>query len=423
MHIWAYADKASVAGKSRLRRITLNQFKSRRLGRFLKLTPPTSIPVGVCLVVVAMLAVSCSSGTKSDAGSGSGGTKSEVKVGFVVPYSGIVAKYGQDADHAWQLAIEKYGSTVNGHKLSQAKFDEKCQPAAAVAAVRQALSGGVVALIGPTCSADVTATMALSAAKKIPLITQAYAPTLTTSGNKFIWRMPASDTVLNANQAEFLKSKGSSKVGVAHDSTGFGQADGQTLVEGLKAVGIEPAAVLSYAVGSADFSGEIQRFKAANVDTVCIMGYDPATAKFAFQMKQLGLNARVCSNQAISYADSLKMGGAAIEDAFFYAAFLTDVPRFKPFVDTWRAKFNEDPDAEGYNYYLSAVTVIQALKNVSGEVTGEKLNAAIGKLNLDVDGMTTLAFTDTGDMKCPTVLMGTITGGRSALVQDNTVSC
>ncbi|MPZ63667.1 MAG: ABC transporter substrate-binding protein [Propionibacteriales bacterium] len=373
--------------------------------------------VGV-FVVAALMAAGCGS-----SGTGASTESTEVKIGFVVPYSGVVAKYGQDANHAWQLALEKYGNTVNGYKLEQVKFDEKCQPAAAVRAVRQALGADVVALLGPTCSGDVLATLQAAAQAKVPLITQAYAPDITARNSEYIWRMPASDEVLNANLAKFLKAEGFTKIGVAHDTTGFGQAEGQTIVAGLKAVGITPVANLSYTVGATDFSGEAQKMKSAGADAVCLMGYDPDTARFAFQLRQLGVQAQICSNQAISYATSLKTAPDAVEGAYFYAPFLADDDRFKPFVDAWRAKYNETVDTEGYMYYLSAVTIIEALKTIDGEVTGEKLNEAIGKLSVDVQGLTRLAFSDTGDPKCPTVLVGTVSKGKPKVVQDDSPSC
>jgi branched-chain amino acid transport system substrate-binding protein len=379
---------------------------ARRRG-FLSLAP---------VVVAALLAAGCG----ASAGAGSAG---EIKVGFVVPYSGSVAKYGQDADHAWQLATEKYGAAVGGRTLTQVKYDDKCQPSAAVGAVKQALGAGVVALIGPTCSGNVTATMAMASRQKIPLITQAYAPQITAGKTGYVWREPASDAVLNANLAQFVKGKGFTKVGVAHDTTGFGQAEGETIVAGLRKVGIEPVATLSYKIGAADFSGEIQRLRAAGVEAVCLMGYDPETSRIAYQLRQLGINVQVFSNQAISYDDSIKVGGAAVEGAFFYAPFLTDMDRFRPFVDAWQKKYNELPDTEGYMYYLSAVTVIEGLKNVKGAVTGEKLNQAIGQLDVDVDGMTRLGFTDTGDPKCPTVLVGTVSGGKPKQVEDDSPKC
>lgn len=372
---------------------------------------------GASLAALALTASITSCGTIGEADQGS------VKIGFVVPYSGVVAKYGKDADHAWKLATEKYGDTVNGRKLEVAKFDEKCQPAAAVSSVRQALGSGVVALIGPTCSGDVTATMQLAQAQKVPLITQAYAPEITGSGNEFVWRQPASDAVLNANLARYLKDKGHQRVAVAHDTTGFGQAEGQTIVDGLTKAGIPPVVTLTYTVGATDFSGEVQRIKAAEVDAVCVMGYDPDPARLAFQMRQLGVDAQLCSNQSVSYTSSLTTAPDAVEGAVFYAPFLAGVDRFAPFVDRWRTAFNEEPDTEGYMYYLSAVTVINALKNVSGEVTGAALNDAIGDLEFDVDGMVTLRFTDTGDPQCPTVMVGTVRDGKPTMLEDDSESC
>jgi len=374
------------------------------------------------LAVVGLVAAACGS-----AGGGSAHTASSgapAKIGFVVPYSGGVAKYGQDADQAWALATEKYGTSVNGHELQLSKYDDKCTPSDAVSAVKQALGDGVVALVGPTCSGNVLATQQMAATAKVPMITQAYSPDITAKGLKYIWRMPAPDTVLNANLAKLLQKKGwVDSVGVLHDQTGFGQAEGQTITAGYKAVGVTPVVDVTYKMGATDFSGEIQKLKAAQVKTVCIEGYDPDGARIVKQMNQLGFKANICGNQELGYDDSLQVAGAALDGAQFYSVFQPDAQRLLPFTNAWKAKYGSDPNPEQYEYYLSAVTVIQALKTLTGDVTADAVNTAISKLHFDVEGVATLAFTDTGDPKCPTVLVGTIENAKAKTVQDDSQKC
>jgi branched-chain amino acid transport system substrate-binding protein len=357
------------------------------------------------------------------AGGGGGAHSGPIKVGFVVPYSGSVARYGQDADQAWALAAEKYGVDVNGRKITPVKYDDKCTPAAAASAVKQALGSGVVALYGPTCSGNVLATQQMAAQNKVPMITGAYSPDITAKGNKYVWRMPPSDAVLNADLAKYLVKKGWNELGVLHDNTGFGQAEGKTITDGFKALGVTSKVDLTYQVGATDFSGEIQRLKSAGVKTVCLEGYDPDTARIALQMHQLGLTANVCGNQELSYDDSLQVAGDVLNGAYYYSVYLPDSKKLAPFTKAWRAKYNADPNPEQYEYYLGAVAVIQAIKNIKGDITPQAVNTEMSKLNFDVDGFTTLAFTDTGDPKCPTVLIGTIAGGKPQTVQEDNTTC
>lgn len=377
-----------------------------------------SIMVTTAIVLVGTLTAACGG---SSVASGSSGP---IAVGFVVPYSGPVAEYGKDADEAWALAVEKYGSSVNGRQIQVKKYDDKCNPSEAVGAVKQAIGAGVVVLVGPTCSGNVIATQQIAANAKIPIVTQAYAPEITAQGSKYIWRMPASATVLNGNLAVFLQKKGWRKnIAVIHDNTGYGQAEGQTITEGFKNLGITPVANITYKVGATDFSGEIQRLKSAGADHVCLMGYDPDTARIALQMQQLGLNAEICANEVLGFADSLELGGAALNGAYFASVFQPDAERTASFNKAWTAKYGTDANPEQYEYYLSAVTVIQALKSTKGDISPDSVNLAISKLNFDVDGAATLAFTSTGDPKCPTVLVGTIENVKAITVQDDSQHC
>jgi len=347
-----------------------------------------------------------------------------VKVGFVVPYSGGVADYGKDADEAWTLAAEKYGKTVNGHKIELTKYDDQCVPSAAVSAVKKALGDGVQALIGPTCSGNVLAVKDMVRARKVPLITQAYAPEITSDGGGYIFRMPPSDAVLNGNLAKYLVAQGwNNQVAIVHDGTGFGQAEGKTITDGYKAQHVDPIVDITYKTGATDFSGEIQKLKSVGAKTACLMGYDPDTARMAVQMQQLGLTINLCGGQENGYADSLDVAKGALDGMLYYSVFQPDAQRFKSFNDAWKAKYGKNANPEQWEYYLSAVTLIQAVKSIDGKVTADGLNKAITKLHFDVEGATTLAFTNTGDPKCGTVLVATNKNNQAVTIKDDTEKC
>lgn len=387
--------------------------------------------VGGAAAILALGACGSSSSKASSTGtaagssnSGSSSSGSPITVAEVVPLSGNVADYGLQADRAWQLAFKTYGSTVNGHSIKIQKYDEKCTPSAAVVAVNQALGSGAVALDGPTCSGDVTATMHLAETQHVPMLTSAYLPSITEQGDAFIWRNQASDAVLNGNLAKFIKSKGFSRVAILHGSSGFSAGEGQTMADGLKAVGLSPVADLTYTDGATDFTGQIQSIKAAHPDAVYLGGYDPDLGRIAGQMRQLGLNVQIFAGEEISYSDSIAAGGSAVNGAYAYSEFIPSAPQFQAFTSAWQSMFNTMPNSESFSYYNAAVAIIEGLKNAGANPTPQSLNAALGKLDVKTQPqLDTVAYTSTGNQRCPTVLVGQVVKGNFTMVQNASTSC
>lgn len=389
-----------------------------------RLRPTMAMASGValCLALAA-----CGSGSGSSATGGSSGGKSSgspITVAMVVPYSGSVADYGLEADRAFQLAFKYYGSTVNGHPIKLQKFDEKCTPSAAVVAVNQALGSGAVALDGPTCSGDVTATMTLAAAHHVPMLTSAYLPEITQKGDKYIWRNQASDGVLNAALAKYAASKGFKHIAILHGSAAFSEGEGATFAAGMKAVGLTPVANVTYTDFTTDFTGQIEQIKAAHPDAVFLGGYDPDVGRIAAQMRQLGLQAQIFAGEEISYSDSVAAGGAAVNGAYAYSEFIPTRSAVQPFVQAWKSMFNAMPNSESFSYYNAAVAIIEGLRNAGKNPTAESLNTALGKLNVQTKPtLDTISYQSNGDQRCPTVLVGQVQNGSFHEVQNDSPSC
>lgn len=394
-----------------------------------RLRPTAALGAGVAIsLVLAACGSSSGGGSTSSGGSGggsSGGSSgSPVTVAMVVPYSGSVADYGLEADRAFKLAFKNYGSSVNGHPIKLQKFDEKCTPSAAVVAVNQALGSNVVALNGPTCSGDVTATMALAETQHVPMLTSAYLPQITQKGDKYIWRNQASDGVLNAALAKFAASKGFKHIAILHGNAAFSEGEGATFAAGMKAVGLTPIADVTYTDFTTDFTGQIQQIKAAHPDAVFLGGYDPDVGRIAGQMRQLGLTAQIFAGEEIAYSDSIAAGGAAVNGAYAYSEFIPTVAAVAPFVQAWKAMFGTTPNSESFSYYNSAVSIIEGLRAAGSNPTAQSLNRALASLNVKTKPtLDTIAYTSTGDQRCPTVLVGQVRDGTFHEVQNDSPSC
>lgn len=371
------------------------------------------------LVIGAVVLGGCGSSGSSSSGGKSSSGGSPITVGVVVPYSGDSGYYGTWANDAWKLAESKYGSTIDGHPIKLVRADSKCEPTAAVSAVRQVLAQHPVAIMTSPCSGDTLALMPITKAAHVPTVSENLAPSITTEGDPYVWRAQTSDAVTNQLFGKYIAAQGATSPGIIHDTTAYGVANAATLVKGLKAAGVTPKAEASYDFSATDYSGQILNLKHAGVDAAYLEGYDLQNAHLLNQAVQLGLNVPYYAPTTTSDDTFLKAAGQNASKVKFATSFIPAwSPAAKQYASTWKSKFGYATNEDATGLYEIAVTIITALKKAGPSASSQTVNQAIAKTNLTGLPMGNLSFKSNGDNANPLVMVGTWThGGTTKLIK------
>ncbi|MBR1190726.1 substrate-binding protein [Bradyrhizobium sp. AUGA SZCCT0160] len=96
-----------------------------------------------------------------------------IRVGAVLPFSGGVELYGQQAKLGLDLAAKEINAAggILGRPVEVMYADDKTRPASAEAAMRKLIeSDGVVAVVGPITSANLNAVVPIAESSKTPLL-------------------------------------------------------------------------------------------------------------------------------------------------------------------------------------------------------------------------------------------------------------
>ncbi|HWN31680.1 MAG TPA: ABC transporter substrate-binding protein, partial [Pseudonocardia sp.] len=123
-------------------------------------------------------------------GGGSGGAKA-VKVGLVVPRSGVYAVVGTDLQRGWELWLEGHGGKFGDYAVTTVVADEGETPQTGVPAVQKVLqSDGVDVVVGLVNSATALGVRdAIAESKKILIVANAGAGDITGKARSpYIWR-------------------------------------------------------------------------------------------------------------------------------------------------------------------------------------------------------------------------------------------
>src|SRR3954468_5899117 len=77
-------------------------------------------------------------------GRGGGGAAGAVKIGLVVPQSGVYATVGNEVKHGWELWLEQHGGKLGNREVTTVVADEGESPQTGVPAVQKLLQSDQV---------------------------------------------------------------------------------------------------------------------------------------------------------------------------------------------------------------------------------------------------------------------------------------
>lgn len=99
----------------------------------------------------AVLLAACgSSPASSGAAQGGSGSKSPIKVGYLVPLTGTAAANGQDEERGFNLGLQQFGKVVDGHPVEVTYLDTGSSPTVALSDARELVSQDHVQVVeGP----------------------------------------------------------------------------------------------------------------------------------------------------------------------------------------------------------------------------------------------------------------------------------
>lgn len=381
--------------------------------------------------LAAFLALTCAVAGCSSAGSG-GGSGSGVTIALVEPFSGDVAYYGEYINQTWQLAIANDGASPGGHKLSFKRFDDQCTPAKAQTAVRQVVGDdSIVVAEGPGCTGPFLAAQPTYVKAKFPHVEIVFGSTATTSGDDHIVRVQTSDADLMTALAAYMKTQNVDRLAVVNDTSGYSVDIQQTLDAGLAKANLKAATHLTFAGGATDFSGQISRLKSDHITDVALGCYDTDCGHFVKQAFQQGLKARIWGAVTTQTEDFTKAIGSNYKDlvdggkVIFASDFIPTNPNatVQKFVTQWRAKFHSVPTTDIASMYTGHQVIQAAVKSIKGKVTRENIMPALKAAHLTGTPMGDVAFTDTGELKCPPLYIGDWVNGQPHLLKNMSAQC
>jgi branched-chain amino acid transport system substrate-binding protein len=345
------------------------------------------------MISLMMLAIVIAAGCGDDDTDGNGGG-STIKLGLLLPYTGSLESNAKSMRKAAELALAEINDAggVLGKKLEFVNGDSALDTKTASENLKNLISKGVVAVIGPVASGvsmGVYDEVLKNETDPVPILVTGTSPAISDYENKnVIWRCMPSDKFQGATGADWAIKQSKTKASIIYRDNAWGQK----LAEAFKTA-FTPPGSSNTIVGETkypdqesydtyDFSTNVTDLFPECPDIVYIASYSDDGAKFTTAAKA----------QVTASCTPLFFGTDAVYSSTFLANGDPDVlktmegtaptpsvdkwAQFKTYVDAYKAKNGTVPEAYADGAYDAVYLYALAMEK------GKKADAATIKANL-----------------------------------------
>ncbi|MBL6455781.1 ABC transporter substrate-binding protein [Belnapia sp. T6] len=250
-----------------------------------------------------------------------------VKVGTLLPLTGVAASAGGSAKAAIELAVELINTPqpdlasmplmatsgfpgLGGRPLQVVIADQQGSPSVAQnQALRLITQERVVAITNGYQSGLVQTASAIAERHGIPYVTgEAVATNLTERGFRWFFRTTPIGPDIAAIYVEFLQSarvngRPVTKVAIVNENTEYGTSIAEVIRRTAEARGIGIALQIPYAANSADVSAQVLQLKDAQPDVAIFISYTSDAILYARTMRAQGYRPPILIGDNSGFSD------------------------------------------------------------------------------------------------------------------------
>jgi branched-chain amino acid transport system substrate-binding protein len=360
--------------------------------------------LGALSAALAVLAAT-SSGALAQKKYDVGATDSEIKIGNIMPYSGVASAYGVigKTEEAYFRKVNAEGG-INGRKINFVSYDDGYSPPKTVEQARKLVESDEVLLIFNSLGTAMnSAIQKYMNTKKIPQLFVATGATKWNDPKEFPWTMGWQPNYQSETQIYgkyILKQYPNAKIAVMYQNDDYGRDYLKGLKDGL---GAKAATMIvaeeSYETSEPTIDTHIVKLKSTNADVFL----NVASPKFAAQAIRKMAEVQwkpihFLNNVSSSIGGVITPAGQANAQGFISSSYLKDPtdPQWKndagmkawnDFLDKYFPEANRT-DASVIYGYTASQTLVHVLKQCGDDLTRENvMKQAAGINDLELGGL------------------------------------
>ena len=349
------------------------------------------------------------------------GGNDKVRIGVFMSTTGTTANFGISSVNGIKMAADEINAAggINGKQVELLVQDDRSDAAEAATIVTKFVTQDQVhAVIGEVASSRSIAAAPIAQNAKIPMLTPSSTNPEVTKKGDFIFRSCFIDPYQGAAIAQFAaKTLGAKSAAIMVDrkndySTGLETVITNTFTK----FGGKMVATQSYQEGDQDFNAQLTSLKGANPEVIFVPGYYNDVGLIAKQARDKGITVPLIGGDGWDSTQLYAIGGKALNGSYFtnhYSPYDTD-PKVQKFVNDYKARYGNVPDALAATAYDAARIMFDAIKR-SKSLNGPDIRDALAATK-DYPGVTgTVTFNQNRDAVKPIVMIEIKDGGLYAV--------
>ncbi|NUQ00893.1 MAG: ABC transporter substrate-binding protein [Armatimonadetes bacterium] len=343
-----------------------------------------------------------------------------IPIGGYMSLTDAYASFGISSNKAMGLAIEEINAAggVNGKPLTLYMEDAESKQEVAKNAVRRLMdTRKVCVVVGEVASSLSLAVAPDCQAAGVPMVSPSSTnPTLTQKGD-YIFRTCFTDDQQGAYVATFALQKGYKNGVLLRDiNSDYSKGQSKVIHERFTAGGGKIVADEGYEQKQQDFNAVLTKIKPLNPDVIFVPGYYTEAGLILKQARELGIKAAFVGADGWDSPVVQEIAGDQVNTGVYFVNHYSkseERPKVKEFVASFRAKYNEDPDALAACAYDAIYVVADAIKR-AGSTEPKAVRDAIAATK-DFDGVTGVITIDAQRNASKPCVVLTFKDGQQAL--------
>ena len=316
----------------------------------------------------------------------------ELVIGEFGSLTGNEATFGQSTNKGIRMAFDELNAAggIKGKKLKLITYDNQGKQDESAAVVKRLITQDkALAIIGEVASSRSLAAAPIAQQYKVPMISPSSTNPKVTQVGDYIFRICFIDTFQGYVMAKFmidnLKLK---KVAILRDVSDYSMGLADNFAKEVKAMGGEVIIDVSYGTSDIDFKAQLTQIKSKNPEAIFVPGYYTQVAQITYQGRQLGIKAPFLGGDGWDNAELEANSKKAVNGSYYSNHYSTESTdgKVQEFIQKFKAKFNETPDAMAALGYDAAKFLAAAMERTT-EITPENIRNELAKTK-DFSGVT-----------------------------------
>lgn len=313
----------------------------------------------------------------------------KIYIGTSFPMTGSVATDGLLIVDAIKLAVDQVNKDggINGKMVELVSEDDEASPTSAAAIANKfAENEDIVGVISSYNSSCMFAQVDVYAEAGLPAISPVATNPGLTGISDYFYRTAPSDASVGAEGATFCSDLGWKKVALLYENDDYGLGIADEFTANAEKLGVEIATTQTFVYGeTVDFSTVLTAVAESGAEGIFLAGLVTEAGLICEQKDDYG-----CSDVGIVganglYSPAIYEYGDAVDGIYVLGEFSAQDPSevTQNFVNSYSETYKEEPGNWSALAYDAAMIMLDAMKNIDGDITRESLNKAISEISYE----------------------------------------